>query len=93
MEERDHRNRPVPFRIQFVKKNGEVVEIENCVLAKSINSRKSSSNSAAKSTSSAPKQANEWDNATRNLYQLDSQQIREVYIWAITGFNNQPVVY
>jgi hypothetical protein len=93
MEERDHRNRPVPFHIQFVTKDGAIVEMENVVLAKSINSAGSSTSSGRKSSNSAPKQANEFDNATRNLYQLDSQQIRKVYIRYITGFNHQTVVY
>ncbi len=96
MEERDHRNWPIPFSITFVtydkerQTGGEIITLNNVVLAKN---RLVADKKATGRTTSKNAPANQWQNATRNFYLLDSQQIRKANIRLLTHFNNQPIVY
>lgn len=92
MEERDHRRRPVPFHVEFVTADGDLVSMENVVLAKSRTPEQTTAPAPRKHPGPA-RPANEWGNATRNIYQLDSQQIRKLHIRAITQFNHQDTIY
>ena len=94
MNARDHHRRPVPFHVQFVtcdehhpEGGGRIIDMENVVLARSL-----SGGHAPASTSGAARAANEWSNATRNFFCIDSKQTRKASIRLITGFNHQPIL-
>jgi hypothetical protein len=99
MEARDERRRPVPFSVEFCTcdenkgEGGELIRLDNVVLARSTSGLATKASRPASGGTAAARQANEWTNATRNFYLLDSQQIRKAHIRLIIGFNNMDVVY
>ena len=97
MEARDERRRPVPFSVEFCTcdeergTGGELIRLDNVVLARDRDSRPKRQTGATIPTPA--KEASEWENATRNFYILDNEQIRKAHIRLITLFNNMEVVY
>ncbi len=100
MEKRDHRNWPVPFSIEFVTCNratgsgGELVKLSNVVLYKNQKAAGGPAKPGRPEGTQAPaKNPNHWANATRNIYLLDSNQIRKINIRLILKLNNQSILY
>jgi hypothetical protein len=93
MEEREER-----FTIRFVKANrklktgGQIVEWHNCQLSKRRVVGVKRSPVATDVTESTSKMPNHYANATRNIVQGNSSQVRKVHIWLLLSFNGQRVV-
>jgi len=86
------------FTIRFVradrkrKTGGQIEEWHNCRLSKR-RARGAQRSPVAAGASEAPgRMPGHYQNATRNIMQGNSSQVRKVHIWLILAFNGQPVV-
>ena len=93
MEEGEER-----FSIRFVtadkrrKTGGKIEEWHNCQLSRrrlAVGERPRAARAAEESASRLPAH---YQNATRNIVQGKSSQVRKVHIWLILEFNGQKVV-
>jgi hypothetical protein len=93
MEEGEER-----FTIRFVKADkrrktgGQIVEWHNCQLSKQRVGKAKRSPVAADAAESTSKMPAHYQNATRNIVQGNSSQVRKVHIWLLLTFNGQRIV-
>lgn len=86
------------FSLRFIqadrkrKTAGKIVEWHNCRLSRPLPGPRPPALPAAEAAPRAGRQPNHYANATRNLVQGRSTQVRKVHIWLILAFNGQKVV-
>jgi hypothetical protein len=86
------------FTLRFIqadrkrKKAGTIVEWHQCRLSRPQQGRLKAPGTAADPAPRASRQPNHYANATRNLVQGRSTQVRKVHIWLILAFNGKKVV-
>ena len=98
MESHDHFKKPIPFDIAFFtadekrQEAGELVEYKNCILAKFVkNLPKNLRNS--KISLGTSRLANHWKNSTRNIFLLDTQEIKKIHIRLIYSINDKIMTF
>lgn len=79
-----------PSSITVMKKNGELIELDNVVLAKFMNRKEKEK---AKSERSHTKEVNTYQDGNRLFYIISSGEKREFKSRFITRFNGQKVHY
>jgi hypothetical protein len=89
------------FSLRFVqadrkrKQAGNIVEWQDCRLSRPRQGQRRKLGPASEATEAAPRanrQPAHFANATRNLVQGRSTQVRKVHIWLILAFNGKKVV-
>lgn len=98
MDQADHNGKPVVFSLKFVtadkvrRTGGEIIEVtkaQKCVGKRSDGVLYANpGNGAVKQT----KNPNHEQNATRNIYLVDSGHVRKVHTRLIIEFNNKKVI-
>ena len=95
MERVDHKGTPTVFAVTVVQADrqngtgGEIKRYENCILAKYAKQVPR----ALRGQPTKPKDPWHWENATRNLYLIDRNEIRKIHIRLILGYNDETVIY
>ncbi|WP_460613665.1 hypothetical protein [Hymenobacter seoulensis] len=86
------------FTLRFVqadrkrKKAGTIVEWHHCKLSRPRQAQRKKIGTPTSTLPPASRQPNHYANATRNLVQGRSTQVRKVHIWLILAFNGKKVV-
>ncbi|MCA8831962.1 hypothetical protein [Hymenobacter pini] len=86
------------FTLRFVKadrkrkKAGKIEEWHHCRLSRTTRQPRKKIVAAADAAPLASRQPSHFANATRNIVQGRSTQVRKVHIWLILAFNGKKVV-
>ncbi len=98
MEAHDHFKKPIPFSIAFFKADekrneaGELVEYQNCILAKFVKNLPKHLRNSKVSLGTA-KLPNHWKNSTRNIFLIDTQEIKKIHIRLIYSINDKIMTF
>lgn len=98
MEAHDHYKKPIPFSISVFSADekrqeaGEFIEYHNCILSKFVKAlpRHLKDSKTSLGTAKLPMH---WKNSTRNIFLLDTQEIKKIHIRLIYSINDKIMTF